>query len=52
MATHQTEARVGTANKGNNIAIFDNVDVKKYFPEIDGFRYRKETILTNFTENY
>ena len=37
IATHQTEARIGTANKANNISIFDHVDVKKYFVEIDGF---------------
>ena len=28
-AAHQTEVRVGTANKGNNVAIFDHVDAKK-----------------------
>ena len=51
IATHQTEDRVGTANKTNNISIFDNVDVKKYFAEIDGYRYPKESVITNFTEN-
>ena len=51
IAAHQTEDRVGTANKANNIAIFDHVDVKKYFVEIDGYRYPKESVLTNFTEN-
>ena len=51
IAVHQTEARIGTANKGNNIAIFDHVVVKTYFAEIDGFTYPKETVLTNFSEN-
>ena len=51
LAAHQTDARIGTANKGNNIAIFGHVDVKKYFAGIGGFRYPKETFLTNFTEN-
>ena len=51
IAAHQTEARVGTANKVNNIAIFDHVDVTKYFVEIDGFGYPKESVITNFTEN-
>ena len=36
IAAHQTEARIGTAKKANNISIFDHVDVKKYFVEIDG----------------
>ena len=50
-AAHQTEDRIGIANKANNIANFDHVDVKKYFVEIDGYRYPKESVLTNFTEN-
>ena len=37
IAAHQTEARIGTASKRNNIGIFDHVDVKKYFVEIDGY---------------
>ena len=51
IAAHQTEDRIGTANKANNISIFDHVDVKKYFVEIDGYRYPKESVITNFTEN-
>ena len=42
IAARQTEHRVGTANKANNISIFDHVDVKKYFVETDGYRYPKE----------
>ena len=51
IAAHQTEARVGTSNKGNNVSIFDQVDVTKYFVEIDGYRYPKESAITNFSEN-
>ena len=51
IAAHQTVDRVGTANKANNIAIFDHVDVEKYFVEVDGYRYPKESVITNFTEN-
>ena len=51
IATHQTEVRIGNANKQNNIAIFDHADVEKYFVEIDGFRYPKEAVTTNFSEN-
>ena len=51
IAAHQTEDRVGTANKANNISFFDHVDVKKYFAEIDGYRYPKESVIINFTEN-
>ena len=51
IAAHQTEDRVATANKANNVSIFDHVDVKKYFVEIDGYRYPKESVVTNFSEN-
>ena len=51
IATHQTEARVGTASKANNISILDHVDVKKYFVEIDGYRYPKESVQTTISEN-
>ena len=51
IAAHQTEARVGTSNKRNNFSIFDHVDVSKYFVEIDGYRYPKESIISNFSEN-
>ena len=51
IAAHQTENRVGTGKKANNVSIFDHVDVKKYFVEIDGYRYPKESVLTNFSEN-
>ena len=51
IAAHQTEDRIGTAHKANNIAIFDHVDMKKYFVEIDGYPYPKESVLTIITEN-
>ena len=51
IAAHQTEARVGTSNKRNKVSFFDHVDVTKYFVEIDGYRYPKESVITNFSEN-
>ena len=51
IAAHQTEARIGTSNKRNNVSIFHHVDVTKYFVEIDGYRYPKESVTTNFSEN-
>ena len=38
-------------NKSKNIAIIDNVNVKNYFCEIDGYRNPKDAVLTNFPEN-
>ena len=40
-----------TANKNSNPAIFDNNNVTKYFIEIDGIRYPKDGILTNYETN-
>ena len=51
ITTFQTEDRKGVPKKLKNIAIFDNVNVRKYFVEIDGYRCPKDAVLTNFTEN-
>ena len=37
-------------NQFNN-AVFDKIDVKKYFAEMDGVRYPKDPIETNYSEN-
>ena len=37
-------------NQFNN-AVFDNVDVKRYFVEIDGVRYPNDPVETNFSDN-
>ena len=34
-----------------NNAVFDHVDVKRYFVEINGVRYPKDPVETNFSEN-
>ena len=50
-AAHPTEARVGTSNKRNNVSFLNHVDVTKKCFEIDGYRYPKESVITNFSEN-
>ena len=50
ISAFQTNDRT-TPNKNANPAIFDNNNVTKYFVEIDGVRYPKDGILTNFEEN-
>ena len=52
IAAHQTEVRIGTTNKRNNIGIFDHVDVTKHFAEIDGYRHPKDSVLKNLSRNY
>ena len=37
-------------NRFNN-AIFDHVDVRNYYSEIDGIRYPKNPVMVNFEEN-
>ena len=56
IAAHQKTQRLDAAgnrlpnNRFNN-AIFDHVDVRKYYSEIDGIRYPKNPVIVNFEEN-
>ena len=51
IGSFQTADRKAPPNKINNIASFDNVNVRKCFCEIDGYRNPKDGVLTNFPEN-
>ena len=51
LGAFQTLDRLGAHNKKSNIAIFDNVIVKKYFCEKDGYSYLKDAVLIIFAEN-
>ena len=51
ISAHQTEDRILTPNKNNNIAIFDNLDLRKYYVEIDGQLYPRDGMSMNYTEN-
>ena len=51
IGAHQTRIRADTANKNNNIAIFDNLNLQKYYVEIDSVRYPRDSVLVNFEEN-
>ena len=51
IAAFQTLDRVSAHNKTSNIATFDHVNVKKYFAEVDGYRYPRDAVITNFPEN-
>ena len=46
----QRENRARPTNQFNN-AVFDIVDVKRYFVEIDGVRYPNDPVETNFSVN-
>ena len=45
ISAHQTQRRKNVPNKNNNIAIFDNLDLRKYYVEIDGQRFREIVFL-------
>ena len=51
ISAHQTSLRMTTPDKKINIAIFDNLDLRKYYVEIDGQRYPRDSVLINYEEN-
>ena len=54
MAAHQSFAKIRVSNKAQNLAVsynIDDTDVRRYFLEIDGQRYPKDSIIINFSEN-
>ena len=51
ICAHQTNLRTATPDKKINIAIFDNMDLRKYYVEIDGLRYPRDNVLINYNEN-
>ena len=48
---HQTEAQTGVPHKANIIAVFDHLDVRKFFVKIIGSRYPKDTINLDYTKD-
>ena len=51
IGAHQTRTRADTANKNNNIAIFDNLNLQKCYVEIDSVRYPRDSVLVNCEQN-
>ena len=51
ICVHQTNLRTTTPDKKIIIAIFDNMDIRKYYVEIDGQRYPRDSVLINYEEN-
>ena len=51
ITSHQTAARLNAPDKGINVSIFDNLNVGKYFAEIDSVRYPRDGVLINYPEN-
>ena len=51
ISAHQTRISADTANKNNNIAIFVNLNLQKYYVEIDSVRYPRDSVLVNYEQN-
>ena len=51
IAAHQTLARLNVPIKAKNIAVFNILDTRNYLVELDGQRYQKDSIITNYAEN-
>ena len=51
IGAHQTKDRIDGAISTKNVAIFDNLDLRKYYIEIDGKRYPRDSSLMNYEQN-
>ena len=47
---HQTKERIDTANKKKNNTIFDNLNLRRYFVEIDSIQYPWVNLLIDYVE--
>ena len=48
---HQSRIRSDTPKENSNIAIFDKLDLRKTFVEIDGQRYPRDSSTMSYEEN-
>ena len=51
IGAHQTKDRIDAPISTKNVAIFDNLDLRKYYIEIDGQRYPRDSSLMNYGQN-
>ena len=51
IGAHQTKDRIDAPLSIKNVAIFDNLDLRKYYIEIDGQRYPRDSSLMNYEQN-
>ena len=51
IGAHQTKDRIDGAISTKNVAIFDNLNLRKYYIEIDGQRYPRDSSLMNYEQN-
>ena len=51
ICSHETKDRTNAPDKKNNIAIFDNLDLRKYHVEMDSLRYPRDGLYINYEQN-
>ena len=51
ICAHQIKDRIDSPNKNKNNAIFDHLNLRKYYAEIDGQRYPRDILIINYGEN-
>ena len=51
IGAHQTKDRIDAPISTKNVAIFDNLDLRKYYIEIDGQRYPRDSSLMTYEQN-
>ena len=51
ICAHQTKDRTNAPNKKINIAIFNNLDLRKYHVEIDSSRYRRDSLFIKYEQS-
>ena len=51
IGAHQTKDRIDGAISTKNVSIFDNLVLRKYYIEIDGQRYPRDSSLMNYEQN-
>ena len=51
IGAHQTKNRIDGTISTENVAIFDNLDLRKNYIEIDGQRYPRDISLMNYEQN-
>ena len=50
ICTHKTKDRTNATNKKNNIALFDNLGLRKYHVQRDSLRYPRVSLLINYEQ--
>ena len=51
ISAHQTNDRIDGAISTKNVAIFDNLDLREYYIEMDGQKYPRDSSLMNYEQN-